>query len=79
MNPIALVTLGVPLLLLGFLGAPMAEPSDSVLADLVLRIGVWLSATAGVVCLWLAASSEEASDHRAAHSSDDPGDHAHAA
>ncbi len=60
-----LALLGVPLLLLGLLGAPVFWPLAEVLPNMGLRVLLWLAATAGVACLWLAFAPEPVGhDHR---------------
>ena len=49
-----LAVLGIPLLLLGLLGAPVFWPLHEVLPNLGLRVLLGLAATAGVALLWLA-------------------------
>lgn len=52
-----LLLLGIVLLLFGFLGAPVFWPLDEVLPNLGLRVLLWLSSSAGVLCLWLAVAA----------------------
>lgn len=56
MNRTILLLVGLPLLLVGFLAAPVLCPLGAVVPDLALRLALWVTSSAGVLCLWLALS-----------------------
>ena len=56
---ILLLLLGAPLLLLGFLGAPLCFHGEGVFPDLAIRVALWLSASAGTTLLGLALLTED--------------------